>query len=87
MTMTTSNDIFVWVEQFQGQPAASSWEAIGAARRLADELGGQVTACVFGGPGVESLAQEAVLRAAAATRASFRGAPPAALLAKAVREA
>ena len=94
MTMTTSNDIFVWVEQFQGQPAASSWEAIGAARRLADELGGQVTACVFGGPGVEPLAQEAishgadaVLLAEDATLADFRVEPQAALLAKAVREA
>ncbi len=55
-----SNDIFVWVEQFKGQPAAASWEAIGAARRLADELGGSVTACVFGGQGIESLAHEAI---------------------------
>ena len=55
-----SNDIFVWVEQFKGQPAAASWEAIGAARRLADELGGSVTACVFGGQGIEALAHEAI---------------------------
>ena len=60
MAMTTNNDIFVWVEQFQGQPAASSWEALGAARWLADELGGQVSACIFGAPGVESLAQKAI---------------------------
>jgi electron transfer flavoprotein alpha subunit len=89
-----SNDIFVWVEQFKGQPAAASWEAIGAARGLADELGGGVTACVFGGPGVEPLAQEAisygadaVLLAEDATLADFRVEPQAALLAKAVREA
>jgi electron transfer flavoprotein alpha subunit len=94
MTTTTSNDIFVWVEQFEGQPAAASWEAIGAARRLADELGGNVTACVFGGPGVEPLAQEAiahgadaVLLAEDATLADFRVEPQAALLAQAVREA
>ena len=89
-----SNDIFVWVEQFKGQPAAASWEAIGAARRLADELGGSVTACVFGGQGIESLAHEAisygadtVLLAEDATLADFRVEPQAALLAKAVGEA
>ena len=89
-----SNDIFVWVEQFEGQPAAASWEAIGAARRLADELGSSVTACVFGGEGVESLAQAAisygadvVLVAEDATLADFRIEPQTALLAKTVREA
>ncbi len=94
MTTTTSNDIFVWVEQFEGQSAAASWEAIGAARRLADELGGNVTACVFGGPGVEPVAQEAVahgadvvLLAEDATLTHFRVEPQAALLAHVVREA
>jgi electron transfer flavoprotein alpha subunit len=94
MTPTTNNDIFVWVEQFEGQPAAASWEAIGAARRLADELGGNVTACVFGGPGVEPLAQEAiahgadaVLLAEDATLTDFRVEPQAALLAQVVRAA
>jgi electron transfer flavoprotein alpha subunit len=94
MTMTTSNDIFVWVEQFKGQPAAVSWEAVGTARRLADELGGSVTACVFGAPGVEPVAQEAisygadtVLLAEDATLADFRVEPQAALLGKVVREA
>jgi electron transfer flavoprotein alpha subunit len=89
-----SNDIFVWVEQFKGQPAGASWEAIGAARRVADELGGSVTACLFGGPGVEPLTQEAisygadaVLLAEDATLEDFRVEPQAALLAKVVREA
>ena len=89
-----SNDIFVWVEQCRGQPAAVSWEAVGVARRLADELGGGVTACVFGGEGGKALAQEAisygadtVLLAEDATLADFRVEPQAALLAKAVREA
>jgi len=89
-----NNDIFVWVEQFKCQPAAASWEAIGAARRLAGTTGGSVTACVFGGPGVEPLAQEAisygadeVLLAEDTTLADFRVEPQAALLAKAVREA
>jgi electron transfer flavoprotein alpha subunit len=89
-----SNDIFVWVEQFKGQPTGASWEAIGAARRLAGELGGSVTACVFGGEGVAPLAQEAisygadkVFLAEDATLADFRVEPQAALLAKVVREA
>jgi electron transfer flavoprotein alpha subunit len=89
-----SNDIFVWVEQFKEQPAAASWEAIGAARDLADGVGGGMTACVFGGPGVEALAQEAisygadtVLLAEDETLADFRVEPQAALLAKAVRDA
>jgi electron transfer flavoprotein alpha subunit len=90
----SKNDILVWIEQFKGKPAPASWEAVGTARRLAGELGGHVTACVFGGPGVESLAQEAisygadaVLLAEDATLADFRVEPQAALLAKAVREA
>jgi electron transfer flavoprotein alpha subunit len=89
-----SNDIFVWVEQYKGQPAGASWEAIGTARRLADELGGGVTACVFGEEGVEPLAQQAisygadkVLLAEDATLADFRVEPQVALLAKVVREA
>ncbi len=89
-----SNDIFVWVEQFKGQAAGASWEAIGTARGMADELGGAVVACVFGGPGVEALAQEAiaygadkVLLTEDGTLADFRVEPQAALLAKLVGEA
>jgi electron transfer flavoprotein alpha subunit len=90
----SKNDIFVWIEQFKGQPAPASWEAIGSARRLADELSGSVTACIFGGPGVEPLAQEAishgadtVLLAEDETLVDFRVEPQIALLSKAVREA
>jgi len=89
-----SNDIFVWIEQFNGTPAGASWEALGAARSLADETGGGVTACVFGGEGLEDVAQEAisygadqVLLAEDATLADFRVEPQAALMAQAVRQA
>jgi electron transfer flavoprotein alpha subunit len=89
-----SNTIFVWVEQFKGQVAGASWEAVGAARRLADELGGSVTACVFGGEGVEPLAEEAIsygadtaVWAQDATLADFRVAPQVALLTRVVQEA
>jgi electron transfer flavoprotein alpha subunit len=88
------NQIFVWVEQFKGQPAGVSWETVGTARRLADELGGSVTACVFGGAGVEPLAQEAisygadkVLLAEDATLADFRVEAQVALLSRAIRDA
>ncbi len=88
-----SNDIFVWIEQFMGQPASVSYEALGLARRLADNWGGKVTACLFGGEGVAALAQEAVSHGADrillvedATLAEFRIEPQVALLARAVRE-
>jgi len=41
------NGVFVWIEQFEGQLASASWEAMGVARRLADERGG-----LFGGDGL-----------------------------------
>jgi electron transfer flavoprotein alpha subunit len=86
-----TNDIFVWVEQFENEVAGASWEALGAARGLADEKGGDVVACLFGGDGVEALAQEVVaygadkvLLAADPTLAHFRVEPYAALMAEAV---
>jgi electron transfer flavoprotein alpha subunit len=86
-----SNDIFVWIEQFENEAVGASWEAIGAARGLADEQGGDVVACLLGGDGVEELAGEAfaygadkVLLAAYATLGDFRVEPYAALLAEAV---
>ncbi len=87
-----SNNILVWVEQFKGQAASASWEAIGLARTLAGGLGGQVIACVLG-QGVGGLAQEAVSFGADqvficddATVADFRPEPYVALLAKVVKE-
>ncbi len=89
-----SADVFVWIEQYNGKAASASWEATGLARRLADQLGGRVTACVFGGPGIEPLAQQAVsygadtvLLAEDDTLADFRVEPYAALLAQAARQA
>jgi len=87
------NDIFVWVEQFEGEAPGACWEAIGAARRLADEQGGDVIACLFGDDGLEDLTQEAfsygadkALMARDATLAEFRVEPYAALLEQAVRD-
>ena len=87
-----SNNIFVWVEQFKGQAASASWEAMGLARTLAGGLGGQVIACVLG-QGVGGLAQEAIACGADqvfvcddATVADYRPEPYVALLAKLVKE-
>jgi electron transfer flavoprotein alpha subunit len=87
-----SNNIFVWVEQFKGQAASASWEAMGLARTLADSLGGQVVACVLG-QGVGSLGPEAIACGADqalvcddATVADYRAEPYVALLAKLMRE-
>jgi electron transfer flavoprotein alpha subunit len=87
-----SNQILVWVEQFKGQAASASWEATSLARTLADQLGGQVIACVLG-QGIGGLAQEAITFGADqalvcddATVADFRPEPYVALLTKLVKE-
>lgn len=59
-----AGDILVWIEQFDSEVAPGSWEALGAARRLADRLNGSVSACVLGDTGVREMAQEALDRGA-----------------------
>jgi len=85
-------DIFVWIEQFHGQIASPSLEAIGAARRLSETLGGQVCACLFG-QDVQGLAQEVVAHGADKvfladdpTLADFRLEPYTTLLTQLARE-
>ena len=80
----------VWIEQFNGQPASASWEALGAARTLAPD--GPVIAAVFG-QGVADVAQEAIRRGADtvlaaddAALADYRIEPYVALLAQIVQE-
>jgi len=51
--------VWVWVEQFDGEAVAISWEMMGQGRRLADQLGVELTACLLGHE-VEPLAQEAI---------------------------
>ena len=43
-----ADKIWVYIDQFNGEAIPSSWEAIGAARLLADQIGGGVTAFVAG---------------------------------------
>ena len=51
--------VWVWIEQFQGQPCSISWEMLGKGRELADALSTSLTACVLG-DGVEGIAKEAI---------------------------
>jgi electron transfer flavoprotein alpha subunit len=86
------NKTWVYIDQFKGQALPTSWEAVGAALTLAGQLGGGVSALVFG-KGVEAIATEAfhygideVLLADDATLEDYRAEPYTALLAKAASE-
>jgi electron transfer flavoprotein alpha subunit len=81
-------NVWVFVDQFKGEPAPASWEVLGVARGLADGSGGSVTALVFG-QGVEPIAQSAVHYGADevfvaddASLADYRAEPYAALIGK-----
>ncbi len=87
-----TNKIWVYIDQFKGQALPSSWEGIGAGLALAGELGGGVTALVFG-QDVGGIAQEAfhhgadeVFLADDATLAEYRSEPYTALIAKLAAE-
>ena len=41
-----SNSVFVWIDQPNGKADTIAWEALGAARNVADALDGQVVAIV-----------------------------------------
>lgn len=51
--------VWVWVEQFEGEAGSISWEMVGEGRRLADQRGTALTACVLG-HNVEHIAKEAI---------------------------
>jgi electron transfer flavoprotein alpha subunit len=53
-----SNNVWVYIDQFKGQALPASWEAVGAAQSLAEQLGTGVSALVLGQQ-VEQLAEEA----------------------------
>lgn len=54
-----SNNVFVWIEQINGEADSIAWEALGVARQVADDLGGQVAAVVLAEAG-QGLAQQAI---------------------------
>lgn len=85
-------NIWVYIDQFKGAALSASWEALGAAKKLAGDMGGTVTAIVFG-QNVAALVTESFSYGAVAaslcddaTLAEFRIQPYAALLAKLVSE-
>lgn len=87
-----SNDYFVWIEQTNGVADSISWETLGVARGVADELGGKLAAVVLG-ENVGDLAQQAIQYGADsafvadhATLKHFRLEPYAAVLAKLAQE-
>ena len=51
--------VWVWVEQFNGEASSISWEMLGQGRKIADQLGMQLTACVLGNS-VGTVAEEAI---------------------------
>lgn len=87
-----TNKVWVYIDQFNGQALPVSWEAIAAGRSLAEQLGGGVTAVVFG-QGVEGAAQAAfqygvdeVIIADDPTLSDYRAEPYTTLLAKLAEE-
>ena len=50
------SNVWVYIDHFRGNPLPASWEALGAARKLASELNTGVAALVFG-HGVDELVQ------------------------------
>jgi len=90
--ITSYHGVWVWVEQFRGQACSISWEMLGQGRKLADQLGVPLTACVLG-HNVRGVAQEAIAYGADrafladdASLAAYRTDPYAAVLVRLVRE-
>jgi electron transfer flavoprotein alpha subunit len=55
-----ANDVFVWIDQTNGVVDPIAWEALGASRKVADALGGQLIALVLGQDIVTAVAQQAI---------------------------
>jgi electron transfer flavoprotein alpha subunit len=54
-----SENIFVWIDQTDGVGDSASWETLGLARTVADDLGVQVVALVFG-ENIDGLAGQSI---------------------------
>jgi electron transfer flavoprotein alpha subunit len=87
-----SNSVFVWIDQANGKVDTIAWEALGAARDVADALDGQVVAIVLG-ENVTDVAGQAfhygadrVVVADDPTLQNFRLEPYAAVIEKLARE-
>ena len=53
-----ADKVWVYIDQNKGEAIPASWEVIGAARELADQLGGGITA-VVAGSAVKQVAEQA----------------------------
>ena len=87
-----SDNLWVYIDQFEGKALPASWEGIGAAKNLAQSLGGGVTAIVLG-QGLDQVAQEAfqygadeVLLGEDAALNDYRAEPYASVLARQAKE-
>ncbi len=87
-----SQNIWVYIDHFKGQPSPITWETLGAGLELAGKLGGGVTALVFGKQ-VDGLAAQAIQHGAQEalvcehdSLSEFRCEPYTAILAKAAAE-
>jgi electron transfer flavoprotein alpha subunit len=90
--MMGANKVWIYIDQFKGKASPASWEALGAGLSLAQNLGGGVTALVFG-PGAQEVAAQAFQYGAAEafyaddpTLADYRAEPYTELLVKKARE-
>ncbi|MDF1499163.1 MAG: electron transfer flavoprotein subunit alpha/FixB family protein [Anaerolineales bacterium] len=88
-----AKDIFVYIDHFQGEALPASWEAVGAARSLAESLGGDVAAILVG-ENVGDLAEQAIqygadkaLHVEDASLADFRPEPFSSIVAKIASDA
>jgi electron transfer flavoprotein alpha subunit len=88
-----SEKIWVYIDQLKGTAHPASWEAIGAGQKLAEKLGGGVTAVVLGAQS-EAIAKEAfqygaaeVLYADDPTLTEYRAEPYTSLLTNLVKDA
>ncbi len=88
-----TEDIFVYIDHFQGEALPASWEAVGAARTLAEKQGGDVVA-VLVGEDVGDLADQALqygadkaLKVEDASLADFRPEPFSSVVSKLAADA
>jgi electron transfer flavoprotein alpha subunit len=87
-----SNNVFVWIDQNNGQVDSIAWETLGVGRNVANDLGGRLVALVLG-EGISDLAGQAIqygadsaLVADDATLKNFRLEAYAAIIAKVAQE-
>lgn len=88
-----NNKVWVYIDQFKGKAHPGSWEALGAGRSLAEQLGGGITALVIGEQALAVAGQafqygaDEVMYADETSLADYRAEPYAAIIANQVGQA